>query len=490
LWFVAGRPPTTADDPDPRSIAVLPFENRSAEGERAAFLAEGIHNDVLSQLSKIGSLKVISRTSVMGYRDEPRNVREIAEDLGVSTLVEGGVQRSGDRVRITVQLIDARTDRHLWAESYDRELTPTNVFAIQSEIAERIAAELATALTPDERRRIRAQPTDDLEAYEAYLRGVQILNRYEVGDPSEAASHLRRAVELDPDFAEAYARLAHAYFDLGFKGLIPQEESQGLAVATARRALELDSTLGDAHAVLALVAEERSDLARAEREYRRAIELNPGLGVIREAYSEMLLHLGRPDEAVSQSLRAQELDPQSSRIAWSVGEALYYSGEYERATEHLRRWTQDLSTITRPITPSISGMLWVLGSALTAQGLHDDAIETDELRSELLGDGAPACLDVCAIAHARAGRQEEARMALRQLLAWRETRGLTEREDPPRPARLARVYAALGDADGAIEWLERDLMEHGLRFIYVKLDPMLDPVRDDPRFERLVERIP
>jgi eukaryotic-like serine/threonine-protein kinase len=486
-WFgYGGSKATTVDRPDPRSIAVLPFENRSAEGEDAAFLAEGIYDDVLTQLSRIGSLRLISRASVVGYGDEPASVREIGRKLGVSTILEGGVERSGDRLRIHVQLIDALDERHLWAESYDRELTPAGVFAIRSEIAEHIAAELAAALTPEERERIRAQPTRDLDAYEAYLRGVQILNRYEVGDPAVAVSHLERAIELDPGFAEAHARLAQSHFDLGFKGRIPPEESQALAEAAARRALELDETLGEAHAVLAMVAEERSEQARAEREYRRAIELSPGIAAVHEAYAELLLHLGRAEEALSQSLLARELDPQSSRIAWSLGAAFYLSRDHGRAIEHLLRWTQDLSTIS----PPIERVLWVLASALTAQGRHEEAIETDARRSGLLGHGAPACLDVCATALARSGRRDEARAALERILAWREARGLTGIWDAPRAAHLARVYAALGDADGAIEWLERDLARHRLRFTYARLDPLFDPVRGDPRFERILQRIP
>jgi len=332
----AGAPiPAVATDSRP-SIAVLPFENRSDE-HKDAFFVDGIHDDILTQLSKVSALKVISRTSVEQFRDTKLPTKTIAEQLGVTKILEGGVQRAGDRVRVTVQLIDAATDAHLWAESYDRDLSAANIFAIQSEVAAAIAGTLKATLTPAERRSVNAVPTQNLEAWEAYQLGRQRMAKRTSTALVDAEKFFQRAIELDPRFALAYAGLADTLMLIPQYSDMPSDASLARAEKAAGTASELDPNLAEAWTSLAAIAAARGQYDRAEPLYRRAIALNPNYSTANQWFGEMLNQLGRRDEAVGFVEAALASDPLSAVINQTLGIQLSEVGRFDEAEARLRR---------------------------------------------------------------------------------------------------------------------------------------------------------
>jgi TolB-like protein/Tfp pilus assembly protein PilF len=322
---------------EPNTIAVLPFDNRSRQ-EEDRFFVEGVHDDLLTNLARIGGLKVISRTSVMRYADTTKTIPEIAAELGVAAIMEGAVQRSADTVRVNVQLIDAATDQHLWAETYDRKLSADNLFAIQSEISERIAGALHATLSPDEQRRIGDRPTDDLAAYNAYLRGRQALAMSSAEGADRALEEFRRAVNLDPEFAGAWAGLAQAAHLAFDKSDMDRPEATEIARDAVDRALALNDQLGEAYVAKSKLHALQGYPARQDREaaLRRAVELSPGDA---QAYLELSRLLSfRPDgrnEALDLAQRASRLDPLSNGVQTELVYALMSQGQYDIAEERL-----------------------------------------------------------------------------------------------------------------------------------------------------------
>jgi len=333
--FVLEQPEFTSESvAREKSIAVLPFANRSAN-EADAFFVDGMHDDILTHVSKIRSLKVISRTSVMDYRDTTKNMKTIGRELGVATILEGGVQRSGSQVRINVQLIDAETDEHLWAEIYDRKLTAENLFSIQTEIATAIADALRASLSPEEKDRLATVPTENLAAYEAYLLGRQRLARETVAAAVEAVNYFQQAIELDPVFALAYVGLADSYGMQLYLGTLAPEEGLARMQAAADKALALDDQLGEAYNSLAGIKQEYEG---AEAMYRRALELNPNYARAYYDYGDLLNNfMGRPGEALALLRKAAELDPLSAGIINSVGEALESLGRFDESLARFER---------------------------------------------------------------------------------------------------------------------------------------------------------
>ncbi len=320
-----------------KSIAVLPFANRSANQEDA-FFVDGIHDDVLTHISRISALKVISRTSVMSYRDTTKNLKTIGEELGVSTVLEGGIQRAGNQIRVNVQLIDAATDEHLWADTYDRRLTANNIFAIQTEIATAIADALRATLSPEEQDRLASVPTENLAAYEAYLLGRLRLARETTEALVEAVDYFQQAIELDPNFALAYVGLADSYGWQVFFGSLAPEEGLASAQAAADKALALDDQLGEVYNSLAGIKEERKDFEGAEAMYRRALELNPNYATAYYWHGSLLgTYLGRPEEALALHRKAAELDPLSASIISGVGDGLASLGRFDEALARYQR---------------------------------------------------------------------------------------------------------------------------------------------------------
>jgi len=319
-----------------RSIAVLPFQNRSANEENAAFFADGVHDEILTNLSKIGDLKVISRTSVMVYRDSDKNMRQIGEELGVATLLEGAVQRAGDTVRINVQLIDAETDEHLWASTYDRQLTVESVFAIQSEIALAIADALEAALSPEAQAKLQRAPTASLEAYDLYLRAMQLKNRANWDALEQALAYIDRALTLDPGFQDAWVLQARVLTELYNTGARTLEAIQGPVEAALERALALDQDSGAAHGARAAYLALLED-PDAMGEFETALRLDPNNVQILDDYARALSLASQPERALELTLRARDLDPLSSGVWFRLGRLRSQLGQLDEALEAYAR---------------------------------------------------------------------------------------------------------------------------------------------------------
>ena len=323
------------DSGNRKSIAVLPFTNRSADEENAEFFSSGIHDDLLTLLSNVRELKVISRTSVEKYKDTSKTIWEIARDLNVANIVEGGVQRAGDRVRINVQLIDANTDEHLWAQSYDRELTAGNIFDIQSEIAGTIADALQATLTPQEQSRLASAPTQNFEAYEAYMLGKQRMAQRTTASLQEALKYYQRAVELDPGYALAHVGIADTYNLMGqYAGLTPAESFQN-ALPAVMRAIELNDQLGEAWTSLGGIRAFRAgDWVGARQAFDRAFKLSPNYPVLLHWYGlTERFFIGNPERGLELYMRAVELDPLSPIIQGNLSGALAELGRFEDAKD-------------------------------------------------------------------------------------------------------------------------------------------------------------
>ncbi len=472
LLLGPGLSSTAASTTDLRSIAVLPFGNRSAEGEDAAFFAAGMHDDLLTQLSKIEALTVISRTSVMQYEDTRKTIPEIADELGVATVLEGGVQRAGERVRVHVQLIEARTDKHLWAETYDEALTAANVFAIQTDLAKQIAAALEATLAPELEKRLEERPTESLEAYELYTRGRYLYNSSVAHAERElraVADLFQRAIEADSSYAPAYAALAGVYGYGVIQGYFPYAEAAPQAWAVVEKALELDETLAEAHSQrgLLLMTDQRYD--EAERAFRRALELEPGSAVVHRGYSGLLRVLGRHEEAVREGRRAVELDPLSLSGRSILGRALELIGDYSGAIAEYQK--------TIEMDPTDAGSYVNLGYAYTFTGAHAEAVASLEKALELDLEN-PYNHTALAWANARAGQRDA---ALRALQAVPE-QGVMLKE-------YAIVYGELGELDLAFEYLDRAYAEAPHVLPLLESDNSADSLRADPRYAELMSKL-
>ena len=455
-----------------KSIAVLPFENLSQDPENAYF-AEGVQDEILARLSKVADLKVISRTSTQRFKSAPEDLPHIARQLGVAHIVEGSVQKQGEQVRVTVQLIKAATDAHLWAETFDRKLT--DIFAVESEIARSIADKLRAELSGSEVKALAARPTENSEAYQLYLKGRFFWNKRTAKDFHTALNYFQQAIDKDPGFALAYAGLADTYVLLsGFAAASPAE-SLPKAKAAALKALELDSTLGEAHTSLGqAVSAYDFDFERADREYRRGIELNPNYATGHQWYAESGLGaLGRFDEAIAEMKRALELDPLSVIINADVGTVLCTAGRYDEAIEQLRK--------TLEMDPDFYYAHWNLGQALELKGRTEEAIAEYKKASELNDDPLPLAL--LGRLYGTTGRRDEALKILDRLNEMQKERYISR-------YNFAMIQMGLGHKDEAIRLLEEAYAEHsGYDIAYIKTDRLLTPLHNEPRFQALVAKV-
>ena len=467
-----GQPPASAESLPQKSIAVLPFDNLSRDPDNAYF-AEGIKDEILTRLAKVADLKVISRTSTQKYKSAPDNLRDIAKQLGVLNILEGSVQRAADQVRVTVQLINATTDAHLWAETYDRKLT--DIFAVESDVAKTIADTLHAKLTGSEKSAIAKRPTADTEAYELYLKGRFFWNKRTGPDLRKAIAYFNQAIAKDPNYALAYAGLADAYVLLPPYGAASALESFPQAEAAAKKALELDDALAEAHTSLAQVLVSYDfDFEGSTREFERAIALNPNYATAHHWYgSGPPLSLGEFDRAIAELKRAQQLDPLSLIINADLGSGFVTARRYDDAIAQLRK--------TIEMDPHFYYAHWNLGEALELKGQLREAFAEYKKAAELNDD--PLVLSLVAQAEAKLGQRDDARKILKQLeqLATRRYVG---------NYAFALVHIALGEKEKAIEDLEHAYRDRvGPDIALLKVDPMLDPLRGDPRFEALVAKI-
>jgi TolB-like protein/Tfp pilus assembly protein PilF len=475
LFFLGRYTATNVANLPAKSIAVLPFENLSRDPDNAYF-TEGIQDEILARLAKIADLKVISRTSTQRYKSSPDDLPQIAKRLGVSNILEGSVQKTADQVRVTVQLLNAATDAHLWGETYDRKLT--DVFAAESDIAKAIADTLRAKLTGSEQNALAARPTENTEAHQLYLRGRYFWNKRTGADFKRAIGYFNQAIDKDPNYALAYAGLADAYVLLPAYAEASPKDSLPQAKAAARKALELDGTLGEAHATLgnALVAYDLN-LAEANREFRRAIELNPNYATAHQWYAESgLVPLGQFDEAIAEARRALELDPLSLVINADVGTTLTSARRYDQAIEQLRK--------TVEMDPGFYYAHWTLGDALELMGRNEEAIAEYKKAIALNDDPLPPAL--LGHLYANIGRKDEALAILKQLRELRES----SKQRYVSPYNLALIHIGLGQKEEAIQLLEETYEERdGYNIAFLKVEPMLDPLRGDPRFEALVHKV-
>ena len=450
-----------------RSVAVLPFASRSAVAEDT-FFAQGIHDDILSQLAKVEALTVISRTSVMQYAGTKKPIREIASELGVATVLEGGVQRAGSRVRINAQLIDAKTDAHLWAETYDKALTTENIFAIQSEIALAIARALEARLTPAEQARVGSRPTKSLAAYDLFNEARYLEGGGTLEMQSRAIDVYREATRLDPEFAAAYAGLAKANLRRTNMLAVSKDEAVAAAKPAIERALALDPNLADAHIARGILLELEFDFDAAEQAYRRAIELNPGSAEAHSVLGRMYLVRSRIDEARRELQRAAELDPLNLTVRIRLSYTELFGRRYELAVAQARRALQ--------LDPQSSLGHYYLGYALTLQDKHEEAIAAANHARQLEPENL-TLLIMLGFVHARAGHRTQAI----EIAADVERRGGSLKE-------IALVYAHLGEVDRAFDYLERAYAREPIELANLEADPAADPLRADPRFDALLRK--
>jgi eukaryotic-like serine/threonine-protein kinase len=454
-----------------KSIAVLPFENQS-EDKANAYFADGIQDEILTQLAKIADLKVISRTSTQSYQRKPRNLPQIAKQLGVANILEGSVQKAADQVRISVQLINAQTDAHLWAETYDRKLT--DVFLVETDIAKTIANSLKAKLTRSERQAIAVRPTANTEAYELYLKGRFFWNKRTGADLRKAIDYFNHAIAKDPNYALAYAGLADCYDLLHEYSDLSPKESYPKAKAAAIKALELDDTLGEAHTSLAYsLINYDWDWRSAEREYQRAIQLNPNYATAHQWYAECLSMLGRHSEAIAEIKKAHELDPLSLIINQGVGGKYLYARRYDEAMAQFHR--------TLELYPHFPPTHQRLGWCYVQKRMYDEAIAAMQRAVELSGNSTQM-IAALGYAYAAAGRRDTAQGIIAEL----ERRSKESYVDN---YFVATIFAALGEKDEAFALLNKACAERSYWMPWLNIDFQLDNLRSDSRFDALVQRV-
>jgi TolB-like protein/Flp pilus assembly protein TadD len=456
-----------------KSIAVLPFDNLSRDPDNAYF-AEGVQDEILTRLAKVADLKVISRTSTQHFKSAPDNLPQIAKQLGVAHILEGSVQKSGEQVRVNVQLINALTDAHLWGDTYDRKLT--DIFAAESEIAKTIAETLQARLTGSEKTLITKTPTVNPEAYELYLKGRFFWNKRTGADLLKSIDYFKQAVEKDQKYALAYAGLADAYVLLPPYGAASPSESFPQAEAAARKALELDDTLAEAHTSLGQVLLFYDlDFAGSTMEFERALSLDPNYATAHHWYGGggPLLALGQFDRAIKEGKRAVELDPLSLINNADLGWLYFNARRYNEAEAQARK--------TLEMDSHFYLAHYYLGEVLQLKGQLTEAIAEYKKAAEL--DDDPFVLGLLAQAYAKLGQRDEALKMLSQLQQLATRRYVTSYS-------FALVHIALGEKDKAIDWLERAYRDRaGPDIALIKVDPFLDPLRGHPRFEALVQKI-
>ena len=454
-----------------QSLLVLPLENLSRDPEQEYF-ADGLTEELNSKLARISALRVLSRTTAMHYKGVRKPLPELARELQVEGVVEGTVMRSGDRIRISAQLIHAPTDTHLWAESYERDLR--DVLGLQAEVAGAIAREVAVKVTPHEQAQLARSHQVDPEAYEAYLKGRFHWNKRTIEGLKKGGEYFQQAIEKDPGYAAAYAGLADSAAILGWWGFVPPDQGCGRAKAAALKALEIDDTLADAHASLgfSLLHYDFAFLA-AEREFQRALELNPRNPTAVQWHAACLTTMARPDEAVNEILRAVQLDPLSLVIHWTAGALLYHARQYDRAIAQSRRCLE--------LEPSFPPPRWTIAIALVKKGATESAVAEMEDVVRLTGENT---LYLATLAHCygASGRRDDALSILQQLQDLSKQRYVTAYWP-------AVIYASLNEKDETFRWLDIAYQERSAWMVYTKIFPWFDNLRSDPRFDDLLRRM-
>jgi len=454
-----------------RSLAVLPLESLSSDASQDYF-ADGMTDELISDLGQISALRVISRTSVMAYKRARKPLPQIARELNVDAVVEGTVLRSGDEVRITAQLIEASTDKHLWSQSYEGDLRET--LALQNKVARAIADQIRINLNPQEQAALKKVKVVNPKAYESYLKGRYFWNKRTADSLQVALAYFNQSIDEDPRYAPAYSGLADTYALLADweYGVMTPKEALPKAKAAAIKALELDSALGEAHNSLAFCLDVFDwDLDSAGKEFRRAIELNPGYATAHHWYASHLILLGRYDEAIAEMRKAENLDPLSLIIDADLAETLVIAHSYDESIRQSRKAIE--------MDPNFALTHNHLGQAYLQQQMNDEAVAELQKAVQLSG-GSPTCIANLARAYVASGKRSEAVKLLNDLKK-------RSNSSHSHASEIAMIYVTLGDTNQAMNWLEKGYEE---RFNpSVLLRPGFDPLRSDPRFEDLVRRI-
>jgi TolB-like protein len=451
-------------EPEHHAIAVLPLQNLSGD-PRQDYFADSMTEELIADLGQVSASRVISRTSTMTYKGTTKTLPQIARQLGVDTVVEGSVLRQGDQVRITAQLIDARTDHHLWARSYVRDLN--DVLTLQAEVARAIADQIRIAVTPEERARLARPRTVDPEAQELYLQGMQALD---TGNPGNAIGYFQKALDKDPNYAQAHAALADSYGWMGEAGWMPYSEAFPKEKAAAIKAIALDEALPEGHVQLAHAAMNLDwDWATEGKEFKRALELNPNSAAVRWAYSNYLERMGRLPEAISELQLALQLDPLSSRAYHNTAFGYYFARQYDQALLQMQH--------ASALRHEPAELIFPLAVIYVEKGMYEEAIQQFQKL-----DDQPHALGHMGNAYARMRREAEAREMISKLQKHVQNTGVGRYE-------IALVYAGLGEKDEAFAWLEKSFVARDKGLTYLKIDPCLDPLRSDSRFQDMVRRV-
>ncbi len=470
------------------SLAVLPLENLSGDPKQDPFV-DGMTEELITQLSRLGNLKVISRTSIMQYKGTKKSLRQIAAELNVDAVIEGAVQLAGNRVRITAQLVNGKTDQHIWAETYDRELS--NVLILQSEVAGDIAKQIDLQLTPQQQQRLQsgAHPVNP-EAYQSYLLGRYYWNMRTGEGLDKAGKYFADAIQKDPNFALAYSGQADyfAYLTvLGGPEILKPRDAMSRARTAAAKALQLDDSLAEAHASMGNILHNYDwNWAAAEREYKRAIDLNPNYAMAHHLYAHLLIQTGHIQESLAEAHRALELDPYSPFVNNGLARQYYLSREYEKAAAQCLMGLQ--------INPAYFPARIQLALAYEQTGRLPQAIsELEQAAGSMAAGGGPANssgppIDVPVVhallghAYAVSGRKADALKELSKLQAAAAKRYIP-------PSYFAILWMGLGDNKQAFTWLDRGYQDRSEHMLYLGLEPLVDPLRADPRFVSLLKKV-
>jgi len=455
-----------------RTVAVLQIQNLSGDANQDYF-ADGITEALTTDLARMETLQVISRSSTMQYKETKKSLPVIARELHADAIVEGSVHRTGNRVRVTAQLIRAATDKHLWADTYERDVS--DVLVLQDDVASAIATQIQNRLGgPRPLKLVKAQAVSP-EAYETFLKANYYLNQF---DLQKSIEYYNQAVKLDPSYAPAYANMANSYFFFGFFGAMPPQEAWGKVKELGVLAVEKDEGLPAAHAALAGAKLHYDwDFAGAEQEYKRALELNPNDADIRHAYAHYLMAMGRMDESAAESKRAVELDPVDDGLidclCWHRYAARKYESSIQLALEVLKR------------QPNDTWELAILGWDYEQNGLPDRAVTEFKRAVQIEPKDSPISTFLFAglgQAYALAGMKSDAEQVLRTLLE-------KSKQSYVSPFDIALIYVALGTKDTAFDWLRKAVDERSTFLVYSKWEPRLDPLRSDPRFGQMLKKI-
>jgi TolB-like protein/Tfp pilus assembly protein PilF len=449
------------------SLAVLPLVNLSGDPAQE-FFADGMTEALTADLAQVGALRVISRTTVMQYKGTKKSLPEIAQLLKTDVIVMGSVFRSGRRVRVTAELVQASTDRHLWAETYERDLG--DILDLQNEVARAIANAIQAKLTPHEQVRLARRRMVNADAYEAYLKGRFFVNQFTEEALEKSMDYFQEAIQLDSGYGAAYSGLAEAWAMLQYIGAVTPEEARPNALEAVSKALEMDDELEEAHGAMGVIKADEWDYAGGEQECRKAFELNPGYALAHVFYSNQLRHQGRAEESIAEANRALDLDPLSPMTNEGVADAYLSARRYDLAVEQYQK--------TLELYPNQASSRDSLGWAYVYQGLYDKGIQ--EIQKSYGED--PAVSPELAYVYAVKGDLGKARRILERLQS-------ISRTAPVAAHHFALIYLGLGEKENALAWLDKARQQRSPMMAWLKVDPRFDNVRPDPRFQEMMRKV-